>query len=637
MKEYSLTIEKINDYLSEHYIHWSGDVFTREDSLLPVVKVIYDDESSERMGITVQYGSDLSCSKVFKTETFINPNAEAVIDAVNHGMYEEDWFSFDNLYNSTQEDMLITPVDTFLCNQLGIRELFSIQSIKNDLDLPNDISSNDLKVVIISIPVAIRNTRNRSKVLFFRKGILEGDDDSIQLKRIRLTDKSIGLFGIKDGYAFVMAAANPEKSKSISFKYGLLNRGIKAIIKDNSVDEVYFRVAWIKMSDKNADYKNALKALISFDISKWISENKQPSNKTIDEGASKTIQELPDMTYFWRWCLIGNIVNSNDYGDGSEVRYGVDHFPEGTRVYIAPAQWLDGFKNVVVIGRSQYENKFIEAIIPSKNIENYRVKKEYDPKVLELMSKSQYEWWNDTNEDYVTIDIFSQCMNGDSFKNEEIVEFFDKLVIVITIDGLSIWGFMTMGDSAYDSDSGEDEVDINRDGNYISIPISKVKYVSPLDEITFSILGGQPVENPVPDGSEPQNNDNRATSILKTFYSKDKKCRAHIHRRDDGLIDVLSDELEYVYSMDEYVWYSDEIAMCITDSIKIAEDEILRDFHYEYIEAPIVDIYDRVTLKDGRQGAVVEITSDGDYIVELDPGNSEECISIEEIAEAHFE
>ena len=224
-------------------------------------------------------------------------------------------------------------------------------------------------------------------------------------------------------------------------------------------------------------------------------------------------------------------------------------------------------------------------------------------------------------------------------------------MILVTTDGISIWGFMTMGESAFDSDSGEDEIDIDWNGKYTSIPVSKVKYISPLDEDTLSILAGQVVESHVPNDKKSYHNKSSTMSIIKTFYSKDKKHRAHIRRRDDGLIDVISDELEQEYYVDEtgetvflddYDWQNDGFATCITDSIKNAEDKILRDFNNEYIEAPIVDTFDRVTLKDGRQGTVIDITADGDYIVLFYPNNSAECISeecifIEEITESHYE
>ena len=46
-----------------------------------------------------------------------------------------------------------------------------------------------------------------------------------------IEDRLLGLAGIKDGYAFAIKSENSKNNKSVSFKYGLLSRGIKAIAK----------------------------------------------------------------------------------------------------------------------------------------------------------------------------------------------------------------------------------------------------------------------------------------------------------------------------------------------------------------------------------------------------------------------
>ena len=63
--------------------------------------------------------------------------------------------------------------------------------------------------------------------------------------------------------------------------------------------------------------------------------------------------------------------------------------------------------------------------------------------------------------------------------------------------------------------------------------------------------------------------------------------------------------------------------------------EILRELGDKYIEAPIVDVFYHVSLADGREGEIVDITADGDYIVRIEDDGIEECISIQDIKEAH--
>lgn len=90
-----------------------------------------------------------------------------------------------------------------------------------------------------------------------------------------------------------------------------------------------------------------------------------------------------------------------------------------------------------------------------------------------------------------------------------------------------------------------------------------------------------------------------------------------------------------IVRMDDYYWYCDGVTDFITDSVEIAEKEILRELGDKYIEAPIVDVFYHVSLADGREGEIVDITADGDYIVRIEDDGIEECISIQDIKEAH--
>ena len=57
---------------------------------------------------------------------------------------------------------------------------------------------------------------------------------------------------------------------------------------------------------------------------------------------------------------------------------------------------------------------------------------------------------------------------------------------------------------------------------------------------------------------------------------------------------------------------------------------IQKGYHRPYFPA----LY-RVSLADGREGEVVDITADGDYIVRIEGDGIEECVSIQDIKEAH--
>lgn len=100
----------------------------------------------------------------------------------------------------------------------------------------------------------------------------------------------------------------------------------------------------------------------------------------------------------WRWCLVGNIVETREYGENREIRNGTKRFSGGTKVYIAPAQWGDGFENVVVLGKPRgRKGGLIEVVTDRKYIENYRIKKIFDPGVLRRIKNSEHSWWDNTD------------------------------------------------------------------------------------------------------------------------------------------------------------------------------------------------------------------------------------------------
>lgn len=101
----------------------------------------------------------------------------------------------------------------------------------------------------------------------------------------------------------------------------------------------------------------------------------------------------------WCWALVGNIVDKHEYGESHEIKYGTKHFSRGTKVYLAPAQWGDGYEMVVVIGLSRYGRKCIEVVTHFDYVENYRIQKVYKPAILKRMCGSQYRWWGDTEDD----------------------------------------------------------------------------------------------------------------------------------------------------------------------------------------------------------------------------------------------
>ena len=113
----------------------------------------------------------------------------------------------------------------------------------------------------------------------------------------------------------------------------------------------------------------------------------------------------------FKWCLVGNIVQSHTYGEEHEIRYGSKQFAPGAKVYIAPANWDDGYENVIVIGCPRRCRHYIEIIMRSDLIENVRLKKVYAPFLLKMMDESQYTWWGDKDEDRECIESLADSWN----------------------------------------------------------------------------------------------------------------------------------------------------------------------------------------------------------------------------------
>lgn len=123
--------------------------------------------------------------------------------------------------------------------------------------------------------------------------------------------------------------------------------------------------------------------------------------------------------YSWRWCLTGNIVEEREYGEKGETRKGTKLFSPGTRVYIAPAQWGDGFENVVVIGKPRGKRHLAEYVMPARHICNFRIKKVYDPRALSLMALSTRSWWEDSEDAHKRVEKLLESINNNRKTNSK--------------------------------------------------------------------------------------------------------------------------------------------------------------------------------------------------------------------------
>ena len=133
--------------------------------------------------------------------------------------------------------------------------------------------------------------------------------------------------------------------------------------------------------------------------------------KEAEEKKDNMPVELP-----WRWCLVGNIVKSHVYGESKDVLIGTKHFQPGAKVYMAPANWGDGYEKIVVIGCPRRSRQYIEIIMKSDYIENFRLQKVYQPFLLKMMEESEYTWWNNSEEDQQAILTLIEALESDRFE-----------------------------------------------------------------------------------------------------------------------------------------------------------------------------------------------------------------------------
>ena len=135
----------------------------------------------------------------------------------------------------------------------------------------------------------------------------------------------------------------------------------------------------------------------------------------------QSYEEYIRQGHTWCWCLVGNIAEKHEYGEEHETKYGTKQFSRGTKVYLAPSQWGDGYENIVVIGMPRHKRNFIEVITRSAYIENYRMQKVYQPAVLKRMCNSEYRWWGDNDRSRNEIISYLESRNPEEADKQKLL------------------------------------------------------------------------------------------------------------------------------------------------------------------------------------------------------------------------
>ncbi|HSY77945.1 MAG TPA: hypothetical protein VK890_13850 [Bacteroidia bacterium] len=124
---------------------------------------------------------------------------------------------------------------------------------------------------------------------------------------------------------------------------------------------------------------------------KNIFSKKNKGSKTTTDIAT----EEPVKQEKFIWCLIGNIVDTTE--SENKVISGTKHFLPRIKVYCFPQQWGDGYENIKVIGRHRDNNRYVNIVMQSKYITNWRLQKVYRPYILNVM-RSKYGWTDSNND-----------------------------------------------------------------------------------------------------------------------------------------------------------------------------------------------------------------------------------------------
>ncbi|HUE69673.1 MAG TPA: hypothetical protein VMP01_02195 [Pirellulaceae bacterium] len=110
------------------------------------------------------------------------------------------------------------------------------------------------------------------------------------------------------------------------------------------------------------------------------------------------------------WCLVGNIVDQHEFGEGDEIRSGSKHFTPGTKVYCLPPQWGDGYEKAVVVGICRRTRRWITVVMRTALIDKWRAKVVYSPTMRERLRQG--------------IDGFARQWKS----REEVVDYVERMV-----------------------------------------------------------------------------------------------------------------------------------------------------------------------------------------------------------------
>ncbi len=127
------------------------------------------------------------------------------------------------------------------------------------------------------------------------------------------------------------------------------------------------------------------------DEQKKVLSNELNLHLTNVEESNKNVEDF-------RYLLVGNIIDKHYYGENKEIRSGTKQFRAGAKVFLLPEYGGNGHIDIPVYGLPRKSHKNIQIVIRGNMIKNLRVKKTFNPKLIEKIDDNFFYDNFDNNE-----------------------------------------------------------------------------------------------------------------------------------------------------------------------------------------------------------------------------------------------
>ena len=119
------------------------------------------------------------------------------------------------------------------------------------------------------------------------------------------------------------------------------------------------------------------------------------------------------------WCIVGNIIDEHMWGEEKIIKKGTKHFPPKAKVYCFPEFGGMAHESVRVLGIPRKRKEFINVIIKTELISNFRLTKVYKPKIKSFISEHIFYKSINNDSDLESMLILFQNLSAKQVKNDQ--------------------------------------------------------------------------------------------------------------------------------------------------------------------------------------------------------------------------